>query len=123
MKFLLSTISLLTVASSANGADSHVGEDLRECCSTETYYSGYVRYFKRSYFNGDNGEYYTVAHKDQVFRDRIADLLREHNTETDSVCYRVKFCGRIGGDSGDLVNKNIEIHRGISFELIDCPSS
>lgn len=129
MKFLISAVLLLTSAPvalcSTPAADipqKAVEAGSRECSDVDTLYSGYVYHWKRGYFRGDKGEYHTVAHYDHEFRDQIADLLRKHDTRSDAVCYRVQFCGRVGGDSGDLVNTNIEIHRGISFKPIDCPS-
>ena len=123
MKSLFVSISLIAAVSSQHTLEAGIDENVQECCGTDQYFSGYVYYWKRGYFRGDNGEYFTVAHKDHEFRDRVADLIRQRNTEFEAVCYRVEFCGRVGGDSGDLVNKNFEVHRGINFEPIDCPSS
>jgi len=86
-----------------------------------TFFSGYVRHFRRSYFLGDNGEYFAVAYEDQEFNQQVSALLRQHDTKFETVCFRVDFLGSIGGDAGDLVNRAIRIRKGLRLESIDCP--
>lgn len=86
-----------------------------------TFYSGYVRHFKRSYFTANNGDYFAVSYVDQEFNREVSEILSQHDLKFETVCFRVEFLGLIGGDAGDLVNRVIEIRKGIEIKEIDCP--
>lgn len=122
MKFLFPLLLLFVACASTGVVERDDDRENVECCKGQSYFAGYIKTKSRGYFHGDSGEYYAVAYKDHDFRDQVSEILREHDLKQAPVCIRAEFCGSVGGESGDLVNRVIEIRGGKSLELIDCPS-